>query len=76
MIDPQIITLIATLLKTLAFIVLYVFIGFGPGFIVGLLLANHIYGKNHPVRMDIHNDNIEKAIEHNKQWHPDNPRWQ
>jgi len=69
-------TLIVTILKLIVYIVLYIVIGFGPGFIGGVLLANTIFGKNKPLRMDNHQKSILKATEHNKQWHPDQPKWQ
>ncbi len=66
---------LSALFRIIAFTLLYIMIGFGPGFIIGLLLANKILGKNLPLRMDKHFDSIRKAGEHNSQWHPDNPRW-
>ncbi len=68
--------LLASLLNSFATIVLYGVIGFGPGFIVGVLLANRIAGRNHPLRIDKYKQNIQKATEHNSQWHPNHPRWQ
>lgn len=66
----------ATLLQSFAIILIYFIIGFGPGFIVGVLLANRLAGRNHPLRMDKQKQNIQKANEHNSQWHPNNPKWQ
>jgi len=67
---------IAQLLRALSFVILYVLVGFGPGFIVGVLLANRTIGRRNPLRMDKHQEAIEQAAEHNKQWRPDDPRWQ
>lgn len=75
--EPQTwIETIASILNSFAVILIYFVIGFGPGFIVGVLLANRFSGKNHPLRMEKQNQNIQKAAEHNSQWHPNNPKWQ
>ncbi|OGY30936.1 MAG: hypothetical protein A3C02_00425 [Candidatus Andersenbacteria bacterium RIFCSPHIGHO2_02_FULL_45_11] len=75
--EPQTwIETIASILNSFAVILIYFVIGFGPGFIVGVLLANKFSGKNHPLRMEKQNQNIQKAAEHNSQWHPNNPKWQ
>lgn len=76
MIDPELLRVLTALLKTLAYIILYVLIGFGPGFVIGMVLANRFLAPDAPRRMDMHNDNIKRAGEHNSQWNPDNPRWQ
>lgn len=68
--------LTVAILKTIIFIVLYLIIGFGPGFIVGVMLANWFFGKGRQLRMDKHIASIQQAAEHNKQWHPDHERWQ
>lgn len=68
--------LTTTILKTVIFIVLYLMIGFGPGFIVGVILANWLFGKGRQLRMDKHVTSIQQAAEYNKQWHPDHERWQ
>ena len=60
--------------RNAAFIVFYFIIGFGPGFIAGILLANRIFGEG-PSILDTHITNIQKANEHNAQWHPDNQKW-
>ena len=67
---------LAIITKILAFIILYLVIGFAPGYYIGILIANRIWGKNNPLRMERHQDTIEQAMQHNKQWHPDDPRWQ
>lgn len=67
--------ILASIMQALAMALVYFVIGFGPGFIIGLLLANRVFGKNLPLRMDKHNSNMQKAAEHNSQWHPDNPKW-
>ncbi len=58
-----------------ATLLLFVVIGFGPGFILGVLLANRINGKNKPLRVDVHNKAKQRAAEHNKHWNPEDPRW-
>lgn len=67
---------IATVLQSFAMILIYFVIGFGPGFIVGVLLANRFAGKNHQLRMDKQKQSIQKAAEHNSKWHPNNPKWE
>ncbi len=62
-------------LQLLAYTLLYFMTGFGPGFIVGVLLTNRLFGKDLPLRMEKNQESIQKAAEHNNQWHPDNPRW-
>lgn len=69
------IDIIAAIVQGIAIALVYFVIGFGPGFILGLLLANRVFGKNLPLRMEKHMSNMQKASEHNSQWHPDNPRW-
>ncbi|MEO6077780.1 MAG: hypothetical protein ABIP54_03265 [Candidatus Andersenbacteria bacterium] len=66
---------IASILRNIAFVLLYFVLGFGPGFVVGVLLANRFTGKDKPMRIDKHDENIQKAGQHNAQWHPDNIRW-
>lgn len=70
------IEIIANILRTIFLVIFYMALGLGPGFIVGMLLANRIIGKNNPHRMDVHQEKIEQAIQHNKQWDPSNDRWQ
>ncbi len=71
----SIIQLSADIVRVTAFILVYFVTGFGPGFIAGLLLANTLFGKGMPLRMEKHEEAIRKAAEHNSQWHPDNPKW-
>jgi hypothetical protein len=59
-----------------AFIVLYVYIGFGPGFILGLLTANFFMGRGSPTYAQSHQDAIRAAAQHNAQWDPSHERWQ
>lgn len=66
----------ASLMRSIATILVYFITGFGPGFIVGVLLTNRFSGRNHPLRMDKQKQAIQKANEHNSQWHPNNPKWQ
>lgn len=66
---------VAILLDAFVTILIYFVIGFGPGFIVGLLLANRIFGKHLPLRMEKNIESIKKAAQHNSQWHPNDPKW-
>jgi hypothetical protein len=68
--------LIATITRIVATLFIYFVIGFGPGFIIGLLLANRFAGKKHQLRMEKQMQSIQKASEHNSQWHPNNTKWQ
>lgn len=72
----QWIELFTSLMRSMATILVYFITGFGPGFIVGILLTNRFAGRNHPLRMDKQKQAIQKANEHNSQWHPNNPKWQ
>ena len=74
-ISPETLTLVAAILRVIALIMLYILIGFGPGYIVGVILAGKIFGRGQPLRMEKHQEAIQQAVEHNKQWHPDDPRW-
>lgn len=64
-----------SIIRALTFVTLYVMTGFGPGFILGLLLGNRLGGRGKPAYFETHNKNIAKAFEHNKQWMPDQERW-
>lgn len=68
-------TLIA-LFETLAFVVLYFFIGFGPGFILGILIANRFFAPGQSTYMEVHQERKKVAAQHNAQWHPSHERWQ
>jgi hypothetical protein len=74
--DPQTFETVANIFRNAAFIVLYMFLGGGPGFVVGILICNFIWGRGHPTLTKIHQEGIAIATEHNKQWHPSHPRWQ
>lgn len=73
--DPQTVETAAAIFRNAAFVVLYLFLGGGPGFIVGILISNLIWGRG-PKLVDVHKERITIATEHNKQWRPDHPRWQ
>lgn len=66
----------AIIMKWIIIIFLYLVMGFGIGFIFGLLTANRLFGKGKPLRMDSHIASINKASEHNKQWDPQHEKWQ
>lgn len=63
-------------MQTLAVVALYFFTAFGPGFVLGLLMANRLYGRGKPFYMDIHKEKIKQAEAYNAQWHPTQERWQ
>ncbi|MEX0649610.1 MAG: hypothetical protein WD200_01250 [Candidatus Andersenbacteria bacterium] len=73
--DTTAIDIIARILEILAYIGLYVIIGFGPGFLIGVLTMSRIVGKGNPYIMEVHEQAKRQAAEHNKQWHPNDPRW-
>lgn len=66
---------VANIFRNSAFVILYLFIGFGPGFVFGILLANRIWGRGEPSQKQISEEGVEKGIAHNQQWHPDEDRW-
>jgi hypothetical protein len=66
----------AIILRSLTFVVFYLFVGFGPGFLLGLSLANWVAGRREQLLMDKHRDNIRRASQHNQQWNPTHQRWQ
>ena len=67
---------VATVFRALTFVVLYFIIGFGPGFIIGVLIANRMLGdRSKPTRLAEHELAIKRAVEHNAQWHPGHDRW-
>jgi len=68
--------LLEATMRAFAFIVLYVYVGFGPGFILGMLTANFFFGRGSPTYADSHRDAIREAAQHNAQWDPTNERWQ
>ena len=63
------------IIRLIAVVTLYFFLGFGPGFIIGVLLANAITGRGKPLLMDVHAETVKRAGAHNSQWHPDDERW-
>ena len=66
----------AALLRASAFVAFYFFIGFGPGVILGLIMANKIYAQGKPTLMQSQRSDIAQAAKHNSQWDPKHPRWQ
>jgi hypothetical protein len=67
---------IEAIIRAGAFIVLYIYIGFGPGFIVGMLVANFLMGRGSPTYAQSHQEAIRAATQHNAQWDPSHERWQ
>jgi hypothetical protein len=62
--------------QRLLLLVFLLMIGFGPGFVLGMLAANRVFGRGLPIRMEVHQENMRRASEHNAQWDPSNPKWQ
>ena len=58
------------------FLIIYVIVGFGPGLILGILIMNFIAGRGNPRFVDVHEESVRKAAEHNAQWNPNHDRWQ
>lgn len=68
--------LIEATMRAFAFIVLYVYLGFGPGFVLGLVMANALFGRGAPTYAQVHKTAIQEATQHNAQWDPTHERWQ
>lgn len=68
--------IIAAAIQALALVVLYVFVGFGPGFVAGIMLANFIFARGKPTLMEKHKQTARDAAQHNAQWNPSHERWQ
>lgn len=68
-------TLAADITRNLAWIFFYLAIGLGPGFLAGLLISNRIWGRRQPKLTTVHQENMEAAAAHNKQFDPEHPRW-
>lgn len=68
--------IVVLLLNSLGFVALYVIVGFGPGFIMGMLLANRLFAQGQPTYLETHQQAIRRAAQHNAQWAPSNERWQ
>ena len=68
--------IVESIMRAFGFIVLYVYIGFGPGFVLGLLAANALFGRGSPTYADSHQKAIQAATQHNAQWDPSHERWQ
>lgn len=63
------------LLHAFGYIFLYIYLGFGPGFILGLLTANWLFGRHFPAYYQLHKKAAGEAAQHNTQWNPANERW-
>lgn len=59
-----------------ALVVFHGVIGFGPGFMVGLLTGNGLAARDEKTIMQKQVHAIKKADAHNLQWHPSHARWQ
>ncbi|MEX2054550.1 MAG: hypothetical protein WD972_00070 [Candidatus Andersenbacteria bacterium] len=68
--------IIVRLSEAFAFVVLYAMLGFGPGFVIGMVLVNTFFAKGQPTYMDTHEENKKLAAQHNAQWTPSHERWQ
>ena len=60
----------------IAIIILHIIIGFGPGFVIGLLLANGLGGREYQHHTEKRSIAVKEAAEHNAQWNPNHERWQ
>lgn len=63
------------LLRLLALVLVYALLGFGPGVILGILVANRLAGYNKEVFMNEGTKKIQKAEKYNEQWNPGHKRW-
>lgn len=59
-----------------ALVIFYAITGFGPGFMLGLLIGNIFAVRDEKTIMQKQHDAIGIASHHNKQWHPSHERWQ
>lgn len=69
------IQLAATIFHNAAWIIFYAFVGLGSGFVIGILIANRIWGRGQPTLVQIHRENAAAAREHNELFSPTHPRW-
>jgi hypothetical protein len=67
--------LIEIISVSVPYLLLYFLTGFGPGFILGLLIINYFAGRGNPTFMDTHEQKIKEATQHNAQWNPEHDRW-
>lgn len=67
--------IIAIIFRVFLFVGLYIVIGFGPGFIIGLVIGNWVFGRGAPRYMDAHAEKAEAAAKHNAQWDPASEKW-
>ncbi len=63
------------LLRTFGIVFFYFLIGFGPGTVIGMILANKVYAKGQVTHMQSQRADITRANKHNAQWDPNHPRW-
>lgn len=73
--DPTNLEVFSSILRSLALIILFIVVGFGPGFILGIIIANRVFGRGQPNYMQSYKQAVKDAAEHNRQWHPDHERW-
>ncbi len=70
------IEVLAALFRALSFVLFYLIVGFGPGFVLGLVIANELFARGQPSYLDTHEENKKRAAQHNAQWTPSHERWQ
>jgi hypothetical protein len=63
------------LVINLPFLILAVILGFGPGFILGIIVANQFFGHGRTF-LETHEEALRQAGEHNAQWNPAHERWE
>lgn len=70
------IEVINAIFNRLGLVILYFFIAFGPGVVLGIVVANITYGRGKKRLLDKHKQQAEEAFEHIKKYDPKDPRWQ
>lgn len=66
---------VIVLLQALAYVVLYAITGFGPGFMLGIIIGNATGARGKPSISEKYAKNIQSAAIHNAQWHPTHNKW-
>jgi len=64
-----------TIAQVLAYVVFYAITGFGPGFLLGIAIANSIGAYRKSSISANYAQNIKDAATHNAQWHPTHKKW-
>ncbi len=67
--------IISIVLRSLAIVAVYGIVGFGSGFVTGIVLANTILARGKPNIMEDFDEAKKLAAQHNAQWNPSHERW-